>query len=185
MVMTTIKYKLPDGMSREVISVASGQMFRPVRHIEMSVRMRHALESADIRLIGELSGRTYGQFMKLKNVGAKTALELKDIVGRLNADPHAAWPGEPEAQVKSERLHTAYIMRDIELSHFPMSPRLRSILTKAGYKTVGDLNCVAFRDILRLRNCGPKSLRELLDILHGPELPPPSSLRQSVAKGVR
>jgi len=52
-----------------------------------------------------------------------------------------------------------------QLSEFEMSPRLRSALVLNNYWRLGDLDGVAYDDLLQLRNCGKVSVAELKQLL--------------------
>ncbi len=52
-------------------------------------------------------------------------------------------------------------VRDWPLAQMPLSVRLAGVLQKMGLRTLGDLNGVLYDQVLSMRNCGQRSLREL------------------------
>ncbi len=71
------------------------------------------------------------------------------------------------AAVASDAFFIPDHLRNLEISSIPMSARLRNILSFSGLEYLGGLHEVTAKQILSLRNCGPKSLQELRRVVHG------------------
>ena len=74
-----------DGASPEPAEEAplNENLFRTVEELELSVRSANCLQSANIRLIGELVQRTEAEMLKTKNFGRKSLKEIKEILAEM------------------------------------------------------------------------------------------------------
>ena len=54
--------------------------------LELSVRAMNCLNSADIRLIGELCTKTEQRMLKFRNFGTKSLEEIKEKMEKLNLE---------------------------------------------------------------------------------------------------
>jgi DNA-directed RNA polymerase subunit alpha len=74
-----------DGASPEPMEEAplNENLFRTVEELELSVRSANCLQSANIRLIGELVQRTEAEMLKTKNFGRKSLKEIKEILAEM------------------------------------------------------------------------------------------------------
>jgi len=59
------------------------QLSRSVEELELSVRSYNCLKNADIKLIGDLVGRTEAEMLKTKNFGRKSLNEIKDLLAEM------------------------------------------------------------------------------------------------------
>ncbi len=55
--------------------------------------------------------------------------------------------------------------RNWPLTQMPLSVRLAGVLQKMGLRQVGDLNGVLFEQVLSMRNCGQRSIKELFNLV--------------------
>ncbi len=55
--------------------------------------------------------------------------------------------------------------RGWSLSQMPLSVRLGGVLQKMGFRQVGDLQGISFDQVLSMRNCGQRSIRELAELV--------------------
>jgi len=70
-------------------------------------------------------------------------------------------PPTPRPEPADEVISIPPTLAALELSKFEMSTRLRSALVLNSYWRLGDLDGVAYADLLQLRNCGKVSVAEL------------------------
>jgi len=56
---------------------------KPITELELSVRSSNCLEAANIKLIGDLVGRTESQMLKYKNFGKKSLTEINAILSNM------------------------------------------------------------------------------------------------------
>ena len=64
----------------------SGLLDRPIADLELSVRARNCLDSANITTIGELVGLGESEVMNLKNLGKTSMTEIKAKLAELGLD---------------------------------------------------------------------------------------------------
>lgn len=62
---------------------------------------------------------------------------------------------------KSAPISIPAHVRAWPLDQMPLSVRLSGVLHKMGFRTVGDLHGILFDQVLSMRNCGQRSIREL------------------------
>jgi len=55
--------------------------------------------------------------------------------------------------------------RDWVLEQMPLSVRLAGVLQKMGFRKLGDLNGIFYEQVLSMRNCGQRSIRELKSLV--------------------
>lgn len=129
-----------------------------------SVRLRNICHTAGIRVVGQLHGKTFAEFAKLRNCGKKTLNELEALVRTLQlGDPDAPSPAMP--RLDPDILQVPIALNEVLLDELPLSARLASALRSCGYAKLGQLNGVNANDLLLVKNCGRKSIRELRELL--------------------
>ncbi len=64
-------------------------------------------------------------------------------------------------EIKSTTIAIPAAFRSWPLAQMPLSVRLAGVLQKMGFRQLGDLNGVLYDQVLCMRNCGQRSLREL------------------------
>ncbi len=68
-------------------------------------------------------------------------------------------------ETKSTPINIPLSYRSWPLSHMPLSVRLGGVLQKMGFRQLGDLNGATYDQILCMRNCGQRSIRELENLV--------------------
>ena len=58
-------------------------MNRPLAELELSVRARNCLDSANLQTLGELVSMSEAEVMKLKNLGKTSLTEIKNKLSEL------------------------------------------------------------------------------------------------------
>ncbi len=135
----------------------------------LSVRLAHVLEGGNIRLSGDLHGRIYADIARIRNCGKKTIEELREIVRELQLGNGIITAAiEPRANINV--LVVPPISHTIRLEELPLSPKLANLLRFCGYSKLGDLHGVNTKELMLVKNCGRRSILELIDLLRRAEL---------------
>jgi hypothetical protein len=137
---------------------------KPITALHPSVRLRHVLQDAGIRVLGQLHGRAVVQFGKLRNCGQKTVNELQQLVHKVQG--LAEMP-----QISSAQQHDPNVLRVDEsvralaVNELPISKRLETVLSERGWHKLGDLHGINATELLKTRNCGRTTIWELKQLL--------------------
>lgn len=150
------------------IFIPTSERGRPVNTFALSVRLGNALEHAGkIRLVGELHGLSFGDIGKWRNCGRKTVTELRELVRQLQSGSNEVFLFEQQSrQFNMSLLVVPPKACGLKLAELPLSVRLGNALQKSGYRTLDDLNGVGIGDLLKLNNCGRKSILELRELIY-------------------
>jgi hypothetical protein len=135
---------------------------RPISDFKFSTRQRTVLDP-NVRLLGELHGRTYGELRTWRGCGKFTISGLKKLFRQLQLDS-----GELHLPPKPDDLGRLVVpanARDLRLADLPLSTRAEGVLKKCGYKTLGQLHEVEVRKLQARKNCGPSTIRKLKEII--------------------
>jgi len=135
----------------------------------MSVRLTHILECKGFRQLGDLHGLSFREFLSFRNCGKKTVNELRGIVstiqqvqqsrdGRLVSTTN-------NAPVQGGCFFITAVAQEMSPFELPLSVRLERVLEKHGVIRLGDLNGVSVSQFHGLRNCGRKTVAELVRLL--------------------
>lgn len=151
--------------------VKLGQVLgQPVAEVSFSPRVRTALQKLGINTMGDLVGKSEEDFLGIPNFGRTSLRELKEFLsskglsltsGGMPADlggmSAASSPVTPVAEggVVSEE------MLKKNLSDFEWSGRIRKVLEKMSLVTVGDLLARTEKDLLKSKNLGVTSIKEI------------------------
>jgi len=137
---------------------------RPINEFSFSVRLRHVLERRGIKLLGDLHGLNLAYFLKLDNCGKRTVTEIADFVRSVQtgANRNVASAYQP---ISGRVFSIAPNAAKLSVRELPTSVRLSRILAKKGIETIGQLNGIAVYDLLAEKNCGRKTVVELVDLL--------------------
>jgi len=68
---------------RPASEVLSPNLYRPVEELELSVRSANCLETASIKVIGELVQKSEADMLKTKNFGRKSLKEIKEVLASM------------------------------------------------------------------------------------------------------
>lgn len=66
---------------------------------------------------------------------------------------------------KAAAIHIPAHVRDWPLAQMPLSVRLGGVLKKMGFRQLGDLHGVLYDQVISMRNCGQRSIRELKSLM--------------------
>jgi len=124
---------------RELINKSIDDLF-------LGVRAHNGLKNANIRTVGELLQLSESELLKIHGIGNVTYRGIKDVLSKL---------GLPLRMNKTEEILSKSV-EDLELSI-----RSMNCLKNSGIKTVGELVRKTEAELLRTKNFGRKSLKEL------------------------
>jgi Sigma-70, region 4/Bacterial RNA polymerase, alpha chain C terminal domain len=139
-----------------------------IREFSLSVRLAHVLNAAGVKLVGDLNGRSFGEFARVRNCGKRTLDEIAAFVrtlqlGTSESSPAISPTRDPDILQVSEGI------LDISLKEIPLSVRLAGILRSAGFEKLRDLHGTDMHDLLKVKNCGNRSILELRELLRRAE----------------
>ncbi|MDQ6632428.1 MAG: hypothetical protein M3Y82_11855, partial [Verrucomicrobiota bacterium] len=165
----------PSGRQVDRIFIPAAERGCSVKNSLFSVRLSNLLAAWNIRLLGELHGKNYTEFSRWPNCGKNTLSELREFVRRLQSstiEPPSSPGNSPfggvspgQTPVHMPSLAIPLITPDLKLAELPMSVRLENVLKQCGYKLLGDLHGLETADLLKVRNCGQKSILELKELI--------------------
>ena len=159
----------------------------------ISDELASVLDSLGVRSFYEVHSVSLQDLERLGDRNGSLALELGCVIRRAARGefgrPYSPggvpdriadfwWKGSPapddettnsasQAAVATGAFFIPEHARNIEISAIPMSSRLRNILSFSGLEYLGGLHGVTAKQILSLRNCGPKCLHELRRVVQG------------------
>ena len=133
----------------------------PLADVTFSQRVRNALQKLGLATLGDLVHRTEEELLEIPNFGKTSLREVKEFLTSkgLNlasgGEIAAAPGGEPvEGEAQDEVKNRA-------LADFEWSGRIRKVFEKLGVVTVGDLLNYSESDLLKSKNLGSTSIKEI------------------------
>ena len=162
--ITLDEKRAPPTESCDTIYIPDDQRGHSLTAFKLSVRLQHVLENAQIRLLGQLHGRTFGEVSKIRNCGNKTIRELRQLVRAVQDKTYTPQLRELD-EVRSDILNVSEGVKGIRLHELPMSVRLANALQSRGCKTLGDVHGTNVTELLEVENCGRKTIAELRQVL--------------------
>jgi hypothetical protein len=126
------------------------------------VRLHNVLVSNHLRYLGDLHGLPFYRVGALRNCGPKCLRELRDLVCGMQTNENCF---RPQASRGSDFISIPAAAYELSPYALPISARLASILQNKDVQRLRDLNGIGFVDLLKIKNCGRKTLRELRNLL--------------------
>lgn len=128
--------------------------------LDLSTRSTNCLVDAGIGSLAELTSKTSAELLKTRNFGRKSLKEIKDALAvrglALRALPVMEFSSQTSAS--DPRLN-------VSVEILQLSVRSSNALDSAGVKTLAELVSKTEEDLLKTRNFGRKSLKEIKDAL--------------------
>jgi hypothetical protein len=134
----------------------------PITELEISARLHNVLVSNHLRYLGDLHGLLFYRIGGLNNCGRKCILELRDLVRGMQNDENFFRPQPCRRTYFISIPAEAYELSPYDL---PISARLASVLRYMDVQTLADLDGMGSFDLLKIKNCGRITLRELANLL--------------------
>lgn len=141
------------------IIVPPGVRGMTVSEWPVSDSLRAALASQGIQRLGDLHGLPIGRFYEQFKWPKRSVRELQRRIRELSGDKEEVVPEPPSCFLVPRG------QRDLNPLELPMSVRLERSLRSLGVQRLGDLHGVPFQNILDIPKCGPRTFRELVDLL--------------------
>ncbi len=175
----------PAVSNHRLISIPTEAQAWPLDLLPLSVRLRHALQKLNCRVLGDLNGLSYGALAEMPDCGVRTLNELRDFVTRVQKGEFGI-PREKTGETSS-----AFLTSRIDAFLDTLSPQHKQIFTDRVGATANPMTLIAVgkkfsmtRERVRqivslllekaLRFGGPpfaRSLHELTDELNRKLLP--------------
>ena len=139
---------------------------QPVAEISFSPRVRGALEKLGIISLGELVGKSEEELLGIPNFGRTSLRELKEYLSSKGLGLASAGgpgglleEGGPAPEMASGSTSDDVIKKN--LADFEWSGRIRKVFEKMGLVTVGDLMERTEKDLLKSKNLGLTSIKDI------------------------
>jgi hypothetical protein len=145
---------------------------RAISTFQVSVRLRHIFEYKQFCILGDIHGISYAEFRGFRNCGKKTVSELRELVrmiqrehpiGHIDGIPKDFF--KPFAALVGDCLTVPVGVQDLNLCDLPLSVRLENVLKERKATRLGDLNGVAISELKGIRNCGKKTISEIVRLI--------------------
>lgn len=157
----------------ETIFIPQEARGRPLGTFTVSVRLRHIFEFKKLRLAGDLHGFTYLEFLETRNCGKKTADELQQLVAVIqhahDAKPTASCSDDhvqtAQPAIAGDSFIVAARLHNMSVSDLPLSVRLEGVLQRKKVQRLGDLHCMSVFDFRATKNCGRKTVSEVIRLI--------------------
>jgi DNA-directed RNA polymerase subunit alpha len=140
---------------------------QPVAEISFSPRVRTALQKLGVNSLGDLVAKSEEDLLQIPNFGRTSLRELKEFLSSKGLSlASASGPGgimEPaaeEAPVVADGPVSEETLKK-NLSDFEWSGRIRKVFEKMSLVTVGDLLKRTEKDLLKSKNLGVTSIKEI------------------------
>jgi hypothetical protein len=134
----------------------------PVSELEISVRLHNVLIYNHLWYLGDLHGLPFYRIGALKDCGRKCLLELRNLVRGIQNDGNVF-----RAQASRGSYFVSIPAEAYEISPYdlPISARLATILRYIDVQRLGDLDGIGVFELLKIKNCGRITVRELANLL--------------------
>ena len=144
-----------EAINEELKDIPENIRGKTIEDMGLSTRSYNVLSHAGIHTIAELSALSIEEFMKIRNMGKKTADE---IISRL-AEYGIKLAETLETQTESEEMADE---KNCGIVDMGLSARAITCLTSAGINTLADLENLSYKDLLKLRALGKKTALEIV-----------------------
>jgi DNA-directed RNA polymerase subunit alpha len=140
---------------------------QPVAEISFSPRVRTALQKLGVNSLADLVAKSEEDLLQIPNFGRTSLRELKEFLSSKGLSlASASGPGGVvEAAVEEAPVITDGPVNEEtlkkNLSDFEWSGRIRKVYEKLGVVTVGDLLKRTEKDLLKSKNLGVTSIKEI------------------------
>jgi DNA-directed RNA polymerase subunit alpha len=142
---------------------------QPVAEIQFSPRVRNALAKLGVNTLGDLVAKTEEELLSIPNFGRTSLKELKEFMSGKGLSLASA-PGTPgvaapagdsgaPAPAAAEAPSEDLLRKN--LSDFEWSGRIRKVFEKLGLVTLDDLLKRSEKDLLKAKNLGVTSIKEI------------------------
>jgi hypothetical protein len=152
-----------------LICIPQESLGQPLSGFSISVRLKRIFELKRFKLLGDLHGIGFAEFLRFRNCGTKTLEELRGLVRSIQrgqvAVPGASIDATAPAPVQAGYFFISTKAHELNLRDLPLSARLEGVLAKKRVARLGDLNGISVQELRRLPNCGKKTIEELVRLV--------------------
>lgn len=142
---------------------------QPVAEISCSPRVRAALQRLNVTTLGDLAQKTEEDLLGLPNFGRTSLRELREILTARGLNLAAGEGAAPSVLPGEEAPAAAPIpggtpseeAQGKNLAEMDWSGRIQKLIEKLGFVTVGDLLKVSEAELLKNKNLGMTSIKEI------------------------
>src|SRR4030095_16581397 len=138
-----------------------------MENMAMSVRLAGVLRRANIRVLGYLHGCKLDDFAWQRNCGYKTLHELDALVRQAHFSVEQT--SEPDAGCLLPGNGASFVIPEsisqLRFAELPITSRLANVVQSIGLRTLGDLNGRSASELLRCKNCGWRTGREVVQLI--------------------
>lgn len=134
----------------------------------LSVRAVNALRKAGYKTLSECISITIFDLLKMRNVGNRTAKEILNTIESYKRKNHQSSLEDASSKgaLDSSKIREYRLkILSIPISKINLSARAMHVLNRMKVITILDLAQKKIADILRVKNCGKKTLKEIDDFL--------------------
>jgi DNA-directed RNA polymerase subunit alpha len=136
---------------------------QPVADFSFSPRVRNALQKLGVSSLGELVNKAEEDLLTVPNFGRTSLKELKEFLGSkgLSLASSGGPGGEAGGEAGSGRASGDEDLLEKNLADFGWSGRIQRVFEKMGLVTVGDLTDKSEEELLKNKNLGQTSVKEI------------------------
>ena len=139
---------------------------QPVAEISFSPRVRTALQKLGINSLGDLCRHSEEDFLGIQNFGRTSLRELKEFLSSkgLGLASSGAPPMDAAVPAAEPVVAAGPVPEELQkknLADFEWSGRIRKVFEKLGVVSVGDLLAKSEKDLLKSKNLGVTSIKEI------------------------
>jgi len=136
---------------------------------QSSARLQTIFHRLGFSRAGDLQGRQYKHFLRLRNFGPGTLQDLRKLIQEIQQAPPEGPKPAPQKNAPGSRRTRSFAVpeaaRDVVPYDLPISPALDGALRRKGITRLGDLEGTEYSELSRMTGCGPKSVKTLLALI--------------------
>jgi DNA-directed RNA polymerase subunit alpha len=133
---------------------------QPLGDITFSQRVRNALQKLGLNSLGDLVTRTEEELLEIPNFGKTSLREVKEFLTSKGLNLASGSEGAV-AQGAPAQAEASDEVKNRALADFEWSGRIRKVFEKLGVVTIGDLLNYSEADLLKSKNLGSTSIKEI------------------------
>ena len=131
----------------------------------LSVRAFNALRENGYTVLSKGTNLDINDLLKIKNIGIKTATEILNAINSFKKNHPETQSSSQESFFNKEKYGYWVNVLSIPISKINLSVRAMQVLKKARVQNLLELVQKKYDRILRIRSCGRKTMREIMDFL--------------------
>ena len=141
-----------------LIHLTEGKII-PIENTRLSVRSKHCLMRSGYMTVQDILNLTAEDLYRIRNMGQKSVEEILTLIADYNNGKIVY--DEPTIAEEIKKLDEQDLSCPIEDTS--LSVRAKNVLTREGYKVVGDILEITEEELYSFRNVGRLTVQEILD----------------------